>query len=194
MLPNAEHAEIDPEKLRGYPFSAGHPVGRFKARFFSALGFSADRWQEFADALRIQHLTQDAQLAKTTERGTKYTIRAMLSGPTGQSAVVVRVWFLPTDAEIPRFVTGLSRRLEVTVHPLDVVVLNRDLPAHGLRRGDLGAVVDVDGPDAIEVEFVTASGRTQALVTLRRDDIRHVGDDDLVAVRSAGSPAAGRDG
>lgn len=82
----------------------------------------------------------------------------------------------------------------MTLHPLDVVVLNRDLPAHSLKRGDLGAVVDVYAPDAIEVEFVTASGRTQALVTLRRDDVRDVGDDDLVAVRSAGSAATGRDG
>lgn len=82
----------------------------------------------------------------------------------------------------------------MTVHPLDVVVLNRDLPAHGLKRGDLGGVVDVYAPDAIEVEFVTASGRTQALVTLRREDVREVGDDDLVAVRSAGSPTTGRDG
>jgi hypothetical protein len=45
----------------------------------------------------------------------------------------------------------------VSFHTLDVVVLNTDLPAQGLKRGDLGAVVDVYSPDAIEVEFVTAS-------------------------------------
>jgi hypothetical protein len=71
----------------------------------------------------------------------------------------------------------------VTFHPLDVVVLQTDQPAHGLKRGDLGAVVDVYAPDAIDVEFVTASGRTRALVTLRASDIREVADDDLVAVR-----------
>ena len=71
----------------------------------------------------------------------------------------------------------------MTVQPLDVVVLNIDLPAHGLKRGDLGAVVEVCAPDTLEVEFVTASGRTKALVTLRPSDIRAVGDDDLVAVR-----------
>jgi hypothetical protein len=75
----------------------------------------------------------------------------------------------------------------VSFHTLDVVVLNTDLPAQGLKRGDLGAVVDVYSPDAIEVEFVTASGRTQALITLRPGDIREVGDDDLIAVRSAGT-------
>jgi hypothetical protein len=66
---------------------------------------------------------------------------------------------------------------------LDTVVLNRDLPEHGLRRGDLGAVVDLHAPDGIEVEFVLASGKTQALVSLRDSDVRAVGDGDLIAVR-----------
>jgi hypothetical protein len=71
----------------------------------------------------------------------------------------------------------------MTLHTLDVVVLNRDLPAHGLKRGDLGTVVDVYSDDAIEIEFVTASGRTQALVTIPPSAVREVADDDLVTVR-----------
>ena len=67
---------------------------------------------------------------------------------------------------------------------LDTVVLTRDLAQAGLRRGDLGAIVEVHGPNAFEVEFVAASGRTQALVTLTANDIRHVGDEDLVSVRT----------
>jgi len=66
---------------------------------------------------------------------------------------------------------------------LDTVVLDRDLPEHGLRRGDLGAVVDLHSPDGLEVEFVLASGKTQALVSLRHADVRAVGDGDLIAVR-----------
>lgn len=66
---------------------------------------------------------------------------------------------------------------------LDTVVLKRDLAQHGLRRGDLGAVVEVLDGDAFEVEFVAASGRTQALVTLRLDNLRPVSDGDLIAVR-----------
>jgi Domain of unknown function (DUF4926) len=71
----------------------------------------------------------------------------------------------------------------MTINPLDVVVLTRDIPAHGLQTGDLGAVVDITSPDAIDVEFVAASGRTQALVTLQPSDLRSVADDDLLAVR-----------
>jgi len=81
----------------------------------------------------------------------------------------------------------------MTLQPLDVVVLTHDLPAHGLRAGDLGAVVDVYSPDTVEVEFVAASGRTQALVTLHSADLRAVADNDLVAVRSVNGGTSGRD-
>ena len=67
---------------------------------------------------------------------------------------------------------------------LDTVVLNRDMPELGLRRGDLGAVVAVYEPDGLEVEFVTAAGRTQALVTLAASDVRSVAETDLISVRS----------
>ena len=66
---------------------------------------------------------------------------------------------------------------------LDTVVLDRDLPEQDLRRGDLGAVVDVRPPDGLEVEFVLASGKTQALVSLRSADVRAVAEGDLIAVR-----------
>jgi hypothetical protein len=66
---------------------------------------------------------------------------------------------------------------------LDTVVLDRDVPESGLRKGDLGAVVQTYEPDGLEVEFVTASGRTQALVTLRVGDVRAVMDEDLISVR-----------
>ena len=71
----------------------------------------------------------------------------------------------------------------MTFHTLDVVVLNVDQPKHGLRRGDLGTVVETYESDGLELEFVTASGRTTALVSLTASAVRAVSDDDLVAVR-----------
>lgn len=67
---------------------------------------------------------------------------------------------------------------------LDTVVLSRDLPEYGLRKGDLGAVVHVYESEGLEVEFVTASGRTEALVSLLASDVRGVGESDLVSVRT----------
>lgn len=72
----------------------------------------------------------------------------------------------------------------MTYRELDTVVLTRDLPDYGLRRGDVGAIVHMHAPDAFEVEFVRASGRTHALLTLAAADVRVAEDRDLVAVRS----------
>ncbi|MEX1185807.1 MAG: DUF4926 domain-containing protein [Gemmatimonadaceae bacterium] len=72
----------------------------------------------------------------------------------------------------------------MTFRELDTVVLDRDLPEHDLRRGDLGAVVHRHGSDAYEVEFVRASGQTQAVISLQAADIRSVHDGDLPAVRA----------
>ena len=106
LIPNADRATIEPAKLRDYLLSGTHPIGRFKARFFVALGFSADRWGELAEALRIQHLTHDAEPGQATVHGQKFTIRAILNGPAGRSATVVSVWFIPTGSDVPRFVTA----------------------------------------------------------------------------------------
>ena len=72
---------------------------------------------------------------------------------------------------------------------LDTVVLVRDLPEHGLRQGDLGAVVQIYESDAIEVEFVTAAVKTEAQVTLGIQDVRQVVETDLIAVRSLNQTA-----
>jgi hypothetical protein len=61
--------------------------------------------------------------------------------------------------------------------------MKADLPSYGLKGGDVGAVVQVYSPEAIEVEFVTAAGRTQAVVTLRTEQVRPVGPRDILAVR-----------
>lgn len=73
--------------------------------------------------------------------------------------------------------------MTATFRELDTVVLAHDLPAAGLRAGDLGAIVHVHAADRFEVEFVTAAGRTQALLTLTAADLRPVAEDDLLAVR-----------
>jgi hypothetical protein len=72
----------------------------------------------------------------------------------------------------------------MSINLLDPVVLNEDLPAHGLKRGDIGAVVEIYSAEDFEIEFVTGAGRTQALVSLHINQIRAVGPQDIPAVRS----------
>jgi hypothetical protein len=64
------------------------------------------------------------------------------------------------------------------------VALTQDILEAGLQLGDLGAVVAIHDPEAYEVEFVAASGRTQSLLTLSSASLRAIGDQDLIAVRS----------
>ena len=106
QIPNADHAVIDPAKLHGYLLSRSHPVGRFKAAFFLALGYSPEDWCRLEADLRSQHLSKDARAEERTSYGQKYAIRARLVGPTGDSAEVVSVWVVRTGEEFPRFVTA----------------------------------------------------------------------------------------
>ena len=105
-IPNADRAIIDPVKLHGYLLSRSHPVGRFKAAFFHALGYSSEEWRQLEADLRNQHLSQDVTLEDQTPYGQKYSIRATLIGPSGSSADVVSVWVVRTREELPRFVTA----------------------------------------------------------------------------------------
>ena len=77
-----------------------------------------------------------------------------------------------------------------SIRELDSVVLKRDLPERGLRKGDLGAVVHVYDAETFDVEFVRFSGEAQALVQLGRSDIRTVDDGDVPSVRP-GAPQHG---
>jgi len=70
---------------------------------------------------------------------------------------------------------------------LEEVVLTRDVPENGLRKGDIGTVVHLYPTGGLEVEFFTASGKTRAVVTLRTTDVRDATDDELVSVRSLDS-------
>ena len=72
----------------------------------------------------------------------------------------------------------------MTIKMLDTVVLNKDIPEHNLIKGDLGTVVEIYEPDGIEVEFVMGTGKTRALLTLNKNDIRLLSESDVLSVRS----------
>ena len=72
---------------------------------------------------------------------------------------------------------------DVMIHELDTVVLNADLPEHGLRSGDVGAVVHVYKNGDLEVEFVTYGGETVALVALKPSQVHLAGTRELMHSR-----------
>jgi hypothetical protein len=79
---------------------------------------------------------------------------------------------------------GAPKENEMAFKELDPVVLERNVPEHELCKGDLGAVVNVDQDGTVDVEFVLASGETEALVHLKPTDLRPIGRRDMLAVRS----------
>ncbi len=54
---------------------------------------------------------------------------------------------------------------------LDVVALTEDLPKYKLRRGEIGAVVEVHPTGGYEVEFVSQDGYTYALITAKKEQL-----------------------
>ncbi len=59
------------------------------------------------------------------------------------------------------------------ISELDVVTLTHDIAEHHLKEGDRGTVVHCYGDGkAYEVEFMGNDGRTVALLTLAKTDIR----------------------
>ena len=73
------------------------------------------------------------------------------------------------------------------VKELDSVVLESDLPEHGLCAGDIGTVVLVHGAGlGYEVEFVTLAGETVAVVSLHPSQVRPIVQGEIAHVRAVG--------
>jgi Domain of unknown function (DUF4926) len=75
-----------------------------------------------------------------------------------------------------------------TIQELDAVALTGDLPAHGLKRGDVGTAVLVHGGgEAFEVEFVGYDGHSVALLTLDCAQVRPLRANDVPHARELAS-------
>ena len=70
------------------------------------------------------------------------------------------------------------------IQELDTVVLTHDIEEHGLRAGDMGAVVLCHGSgEAFEVEFVTGEGKTVAVLTLQAQEVRPMQAQEILHAR-----------
>ena len=68
------------------------------------------------------------------------------------------------------------------------VVLTTDLPAEGLRAGDIGVVVEhyaggPDLPEGYELEFFSGTGETVAVVSVSATSVREATDHEVLSVR-----------
>lgn len=59
----------------------------------------------------------------------------------------------------------------MVIQVLDVVALVDDIPERGLRRGQVGTVVEALAPDVFEIEFCNDEGRSYASLALRTNQL-----------------------
>jgi len=105
-LPNAELAIVSKSKVTSYLLAKDHPIGRAKAAFFVAFGFTTQAWGSLVEALR-QHANQhDVARVETSPFGTRYVIEGELISPDRRNPMVRTVWFIEAGSDVPRFVTA----------------------------------------------------------------------------------------
>lgn len=92
--------------MRDYLLSPSHPVGRFKAQFFVALGYSQDRWALLADDLRRHAADGAVHDGEASPYGRKFEVRGNLVGPSGRGAALIAVWIILHGTDSPRFITA----------------------------------------------------------------------------------------
>jgi hypothetical protein len=108
-LPNADRATVEPSKVRDYLLSSTHPIGRFKAKVFSALGYREEHWEQLRDDLLSIARTGSANPGQASEFGVKYEVDGILNGPSGRSAPFRTVWMAHDSQAPPRFITAFPR-------------------------------------------------------------------------------------
>jgi hypothetical protein len=70
------------------------------------------------------------------------------------------------------------------IQELETVVLTHDIADHKLKEADVGTVVHCyDDGEAFEVEFVTAEGKTVAVLTLGCEEIRAMNSSEILHAR-----------
>ncbi len=123
--------------------------------------------------------------------GVHYVVHGPINTPSGRIAQIVTVWLVETGPNVPRLVTaypgspeGADLDMARSLKEHETVVLLHDDDEHGLKAGDVGAIVTVyEQHDVYDVEFARADGRPIAILTLESNKIRPLGGDDLLHVR-----------
>lgn len=66
----------------------------------------------------------------------------------------------------------------------NMIVLTHDVEEFGLKQGDIGTIMHCYKDNkAFEVEFITADGKTVALLTLKPEEIRSLKNREVLHVR-----------
>jgi hypothetical protein len=144
------------------------------------VAFGITRSEKHAFAVLELGGVLDSGLAETGELPTltEFWAEKSMKLPAYERAVV-------PERKIVAYLLSLSHRKEqAMIEELANIVLTADMPAHGLRAGDIGTVVLVhEGGNGYTVEFMTLSGDTVAVVTVSAEQIRPIRTNEIAHVR-----------
>ncbi len=104
-LPYRKNAYIPKAKLTAYLLSQTHAVGRFKSKYFHALGYDELNGSLFEEVLRTIAQSQDVKEVLPTPYGKKYIIDGKIETPSGRVVRLRTVWIIEKEQKRPRFIT-----------------------------------------------------------------------------------------
>ena len=105
-LPNVNKVIVEREKIVDYLLNHEHHIGASKANFFSQFGFSAEKWEVLAEALRVHGQTNEVKRVRETGFGPRYEVEGRLNTPDGRTPLVRSVWQWDKGAVAPRLITA----------------------------------------------------------------------------------------
>lgn len=113
-LPNYENAVIQREKLERYCLDSAHESkafgkssGKDKARVFkAALGFVKADWELLKNRILEELPYHEALFRHEDEHGKRYNVYVAITGPNGNTVIVLTAWIIRPNTDYPFFVTA----------------------------------------------------------------------------------------
>jgi hypothetical protein len=113
-LPNYQKAVILREKVEKYCLDSNHESraygkssGKDKARVFkAALGFEQTDWELFRQRILEALPYHEAILGDEDEYGKRYNVHVKITGPNGNTEVVLTAWIVRPQTDYPSFTTA----------------------------------------------------------------------------------------
>jgi hypothetical protein len=78
--------------------------------FFTAFGFSREKWETLATAIKQHAADHPVVKIETTHFGTRYVVEGIMETPDGRFPRVRTVWFVAEGETIPRLATAYPAR------------------------------------------------------------------------------------
>ena len=105
IIPNADKAVVDLNKLQNYCLNLNHRVGKHKARLFlSILGMKTDDADELRKIILRAITTQSASIGRKDKFGQRYTLDFNLMW-NNKSATIRSGWIIENNSNIPKLTT-----------------------------------------------------------------------------------------